>query len=365
VIKSMIFIASSVLLAQSAQAQEPVPANSGKAIFLENFYYTAPQEKPVFRSYEDQFSFLVKSAISPSAEHVGQDSDGVKCLKEIAHLFDSGKMLLKNVVYRSDTGYIRITFASNDDRYVIKGTYGTSFDDVLVNSNYADKKKLIDLKIMYLPDGEKKYKYFHIFNSSRKQQPGGERLIGVEPETTGATCKYCHQLAKISGEPSGLFFQRYQYGSDAKPLHSSFLVNQMPGIFKDSNFKSLPSKPAWMPPEFSDSGVRYNITSVSKSGVLEISKFVQKRNLILESPELLETFSLDNRQSYCIAFSWPDLKGVVGMDYVCTDYPKRMVYVRINRQGDNKLIKYVHPFYKKPDLGEIAYKNKVDEHSSK
>jgi hypothetical protein len=345
----VIFIVPPLLLFSGlAQAHGFDNTDVAKPHNAENFYYKAPETEISFNSYEDQFASLIKSAITPSTEHIGSNTDSVKALREIATLFDSGGMLLKNVVYRSDTGYIRVTFASKDDRYVVKGTYGTSYDDVLVNSNYADKKKLIDLKIMYLPTKGGEYKYYHIFNTVKKT-PDGDKMVGVETEPNGATCKYCHQLAKVSGEPSGLFFQRYQYKSKATPLHSSFLMNQMPGIFKDGNFVKLASKPDWLPQGFSDLSVRYNIPSFA-----DIGESVANRNLILETPELLETLSMDNRASYCIAFALPGIN-TNGFDYVCTDYPKRMVYVQLNRQGDNKLIKYSHPFYKTDDHGEVSY----------
>lgn len=354
------FILFSSLISGIAHA-DGMSEKGGKNIakFLDKtFYYEDSNSKEYFNSYEDQFSAIIKSAINPSSNHIGSNSSAVAALKNIASLFDSGGMLLKNVVYRSDTGYIRVTFSSKDDSYVVKGTYGTSFDDVLVNSNYADKKKLIDLKIMYLPVKGGKYMYYHIFNSTRKASDN-QKMIGVETEPGGEACKYCHQLAQVSGEQSGLFFQRYQYNQKSFPLHSSFLTHQMPGIFKDSNYIKMDKKPDWAPAGLSDTDTRYKITMIKN-----IESAIQVRNLILESPELLETFSMDNKRSYCLAFDLPGIN-TVGLDYVCTDYPKKMLYVKLNRQGDNKLVEFSHPFYKKHDNGEISYNGAPDSNIGK
>lgn len=336
----MVFFAGSA--SSFAQDAKEVQPN-----LSDNFYYEKSDADVFFNSYESQFVSVIKSTVNPTADRFGFDSSKVKVLKDFIDLFSDGKMLLKNVVYRSDTKYIRITFASKDDRFVIKGTYDTSFDDVLVNSNYADKKKLIDLKIMYMIPDDKNYEYFHIFNTNRKSK-NGDSLVGVEPETTGATCKYCHDIVKVNGNPSGLFFQRYQYGNSSEnPLHSEIL-KKMSGIFIDSNFVKG-AAPDWLPAGFSDQSVGVFLPKN------DIYKNIQNRNLILESPELLETFSMDNKKSYCVAFT---LNGINNnkVDYVCTDYPKKMVYVKFNRQGDGYLVNYTHPFYVKPNLGEVNYR---------
>lgn len=337
---------------------------------VDSFTYNIKEKNEQSRSYNAQFLNLITSSIAPSSDHIGSNSEGVMALNNIRDLFTENKMLLKNVVYRSDTGYLRITFSSENDDYVVKGTYGTSFDDVLVNSNYADKKKLIDLKIMYLPEGGKEYKYFHIYNTDRKYD--GKRVVGVEPVADGKTCKYCHQIAKISGSKSGLFFRRYQHESDAKPLHVKSFFENIPDIFEENKFVRMSKTPSWIPDGFKDKSVKYHILDVRYKYIKTIidgrertvmrtsnKKYYDERNLILESPQLLETFSRDNKQSYCIGFIQGDSNKVTeekGINFVCSDYVGKRIYTRFQRQGDGKLIETNQPFYEKNNNGEISYR---------
>lgn len=263
-------------------------------------------------------------------------------------------------MYRSDTHYIRVTFADDDDRYVVKGTYGTSADGVLTNSKYADKSKLIDLKIMFRPEGSDKYRYLHVMNMVPHEavQNGVVQRVVLDTNLDDETCKYCHRIAEYSGSASGLFFRRYQYKSQAMPL-------KINGMFDSESFVLSKSKPNWIPAGMRDEDVYISVDSaipvipVVKIKSLEnqrpdFNKIRHNRNFILETPQLLEVLARDNKKSYCAGFT--GMFGPPGfVSYVCADNKHKKLYVNYYSQSGD-LINRVEPFYKDTrEKGMVRY----------
>lgn len=350
----MLLMASSSVT--SAASVPPVTNQSGMVSFENE---TTPS-----KSYDAQFEQLIRNALKAAQASDSKVSEqDTNALKAMADDFASHRMLLKNAVYRAETKYIRITFADANDKYVVKGTYGTSSDGVLTNSKYADKSKLIDLKIMYLPNGGTKYRYLHIMDikPSAEAAKYGQKPMGVlDTKLDNETCKYCHRIAEYSGSPSGLFFRRYQYESTANPL-------KVTGMFDADAFVHESQKPNWAPATMTAGDLYISMkNAIPVLPVVRIKTRQDERpdfqkvrhnmNFILETPELLEVLAKDNGKSYCAGFS--GIGGPPGfVSYVCADMRAKTMYVDYYSQTQQH-IEYTKPFYGDPREAGMGYAKK-------
>lgn len=348
---ALCFCAFGVSPVQSSQ----VIKNDEVEINPQRFYimYPAPDGNQVFDSYESQFQTWISTAVNKAnvnESFISNPLNGalISALSVMEDDFEKHKMLLKNVVHRSDTGFTRITFADKDDHYVVKGTYGVSSDDVLTNSKFADKNKLLDLKIMFIgKDG--KYQYAHIGRANTPVIKDVPPIMVFQGTVTNETCKYCHMLAQHSGSPSGLFFKRYQDGVDLSPL-------KMGNVLSSSSFTPTSSLPSWAPSSLNGQRVMVDYQSTGKAAW-------DIQNFYFETPELLETLARDNKASYCVAIN-PNPRE--GLSYVCADVKSRKLYVnasipmpQLHGQVENKRVNYTRDFYKDTDAIDAYAKSQI------
>ena len=271
------------------------------------------------------------------------------------------QIYLKNVVYRKDTNVIRITYGDDSDHYVFKISYKTNTDSVLTNSLYADKRQLIDVKIMYR-DGDQ-YDYLHLDNQ-REMVPAHFRVVPSSPlarhyrlETRigNAECGFCHTLARNDGSPSGLFFVRYQESNAPTARY----LRGTDALFKASDFQYVPTKlaaaqipgglPGGLPPMIHFNQV--HLHPGSPQGYSPLT--VEYTRTIFEMPELVEVLARDNHKSYCISVDFSTFaKEFSNSNYVCADDQHKKLYVRFSNPyltTGLKTVQYVKPFYIDPE----------------
>ncbi len=156
-------------------------------------------------------------------------------LKRILGKFRNHKMMLKNAVYRTDMGTIRLTWADDANIDIVKVAYKTGKDPVLGNSVYADKRQLTDVKIMYRT-ASNTYDYLHLVNiddihhnpmAAVPEPPPVPAKptfnYAIEGKLTNEQCRFCHILAQNDGSPKGVFFPRYQETYKATPIEAGSL----------------------------------------------------------------------------------------------------------------------------------------------
>jgi hypothetical protein len=273
-----------------------------------------------------------------------------KALRHILDLFRSHKMALKNVVYRPDMKGIRITWADDDNNYIAKIAYKTDRDPVLNNSIYADKRQVVDVKIMYRTSSGD-YDYLNLLNKDNFTVPG-ESSPAVPPEPkfnyvvngklTNEQCRFCHIIAKNDGEKRGIFFPRYQeYKKEQVDINASHL-------FRLDGFTPMPA----------GSAAGLALPAMQEEFLYrKIEDKTPDRDLfahaLMEMPQLIEVLARDNHKSTCVAIDYGKGAETIGMgrnDYVCADNAAQKLYVSFTNavlNVDKDAVKYSEPYFEK------------------
>ena len=260
-----------------------------------------------------------------------------RVISRILDKFRKHQMRLKNAVYRTDTGIIRITWADDDNNDVVKAGYKTRRDPVLGNSLYADKRQVYDIKISYRTGNA--YDYLLFVNTDTalmsnaadgdRPQPLPEKPtfdhFRVEGRLTNEECRFCHILAQNDGSPKGVFFPRYQES------YGEHTIGEMNPLFHTDHFTRMPAGSARNLdlPEMKEDFLYQKITAGPKMP-LENMPFVRT---LIELPQLIEVMARDNKQSTCIAvdnrFNDRLLGGDGSNDYVCADNAAQRLMVKL------------------------------------
>jgi hypothetical protein len=297
----------------------------------------------------------------------------VDTVDRYARMFDAHELLLKNIVYRTDTHLIRVTWASSDDRWVIKVAYKTSSDDLLHHSTYADRHRIVDLKFVYY-EGET-LKYMRIEPPSEQQtrqiQPAdathpaqmiihGTKSYQLADTNTPQMCGFCHELAKTDGSPSGLFFPRYQSKQPTESVAPASLLPNPSRVFNFKDFKPMSSQQlaSLGLPAMTD-GARTQIVSQSilikdrpdQSTPVEVHAPIIRT--IFEMPELVEIFARDNQVNTCLVVDFDARTPFGGRAYVCADVADLKLHVHFKNPyltsfANGSTVDYVKPFYDIP-----------------
>lgn len=283
--------------------------------------------------------------------------DERRVMDDLLHKFRTHKMMLKNVVYRTDTSTLRITWADDPDHYVVKAAYKTGKDPVLGNSVYADKRKLISVKIMYRTNNND-YDYLQIENMDEISKPKdnrGEaaqsvtavapRNFVIEGQLTNEQCRFCHILAQNDGSPNGVFFPRYQESYKTTNIKNVGNLFHMDGFESLKADKSVDLGLAAMKDDFLYRKVPFQSTSEDPT----IPHIVRS---VIELPQLIEVMARDNGKSMCVSFQtpFPDGGAPTPNNYVCADNAAQMLYVRLTNpmiSGDKKTNEYAEPYFSK------------------
>ena len=281
--------------------------------------------------------------------------------KVIAHIlgeFRNHQMRLKNAVYRTDTGIIRITWADDDNNDVVKVGYKTRKDPVLGNSVYADKRQVYDVKISYRAGNAYDYLLFMNMDialmsnaaDGDRPQPLPEKPTfdhyRVEGKLTNEECRFCHILAQNDGSPKGVFFPRYQES------YGEHTMGELNPLFRTDHFARMPASSAGNLglPEMKEDFL-YQKISASPKMPPENMPFVRT---LIELPQLIEVMARDNKQSTCVAvdirFNDRRLGGDGSNDYVCADNAAQRLMVKLTNPvlTSNKGAKeYSEPYFEK------------------
>src|ERR1039457_1960851 len=199
------FAILTLFISSLAQASEPLPAVNDISVNVQNF---DSQVIDIFKTVIEHPKPLPFSSDTGTSD--AENSNQKMVLKTILKKFADHEMFLKNVVYRTDTDVIRVTWGDLKNDYVVKVTYKTGKDRVLSNSLYADKQAVFDVKIIYRkPNSE--YDYLRLVNMTSMRFTENSTQIYhdryfVEYKLSNEQCGFCHTLAKHDGSPSGLFF---------------------------------------------------------------------------------------------------------------------------------------------------------------
>lgn len=268
------------------------------------------------------------------------DAGQRKVLATILDLFRQHKMMLKNVVYRTDTNTIRITWADEANKYVVKSAYKTDKDPILGNSTYADKRQLTSVKIMFLkPDGS--YDYLHLENTGL---PDIKRSFVIDGHMPDEKCGFCHILAQNDGSPSGVFFPRYQEGAKAEEIKNMGNIFHLQGFEKVNAARSQSLGLPAMKEDFLYRSVPFGYTTNDVS----VPHLIRA---VIELPQLIEIMARDNGKSICVTFDAPaSVKQPSPNNYVCADNIAETLYVRMTNPllATNKDSKdYKEPYFKK------------------
>ncbi len=305
------------------------------------------------QNFDSQVISLFEQAIAhPRTLSPSESPDVLKknaVLKTILEKFTHHEMLLKNVVYRKDHDTIRVTWGDQNNDYVAKVAYKTGIDTVLSNSLYADKKEVVDVKIMFrTPNAEYDYIKFQTLKnmlSSRRGPPADQTGIAVDYKLSNEKCGFCHTLAKYDGSPSGIFFPRYQ---ESKPAHA---LNGMSAFFDVSKLQKK-NKTEYSNlglPEMKDDFYFYSNTNFDSND----SDSVKIIRTLIELPQLLEVMSVDNQTSYCILIDTGEMGGKMGFgrnDYICADNVAQRLHVKMTNAmlaKNGGIIAYTEAYFKK------------------
>lgn len=324
----------------------------------------AAEQKPPL-NFDTQLLAIFESVQTqaPAADAKDEDLAAHQALARILAKLRAREIVLKNVVYRTDMGVIRVTWADDDNNDIIKAAYKTGKDPILSNSVYADKQQLVDIKIIYrASDGS--YQYLRIENNALIQAdraqyglPTTERrhpqtnLLGpdymVEGRLTKEKCAFCHEIARSDGSRGGIFFPRYQeiFGEPAH-VHAS-------GLFDAARFAPQPKSMAEtlrlapMSEDFVYQKIDFTDPQQDQD---EATRFART---LFELPQLIEVMARDNGNSICVALdfgSFAEKAGFGRNDYVCADNAAQRLYVRLT----NRLltvhaapVEYSEPYFKK------------------
>ncbi len=332
-----------------------------------------------FVSYDEQIKLIFKSAAeghgqytvisNPTEQNLPDFAERKAVISTIYQKLTHNEMLLKNVVFRKDSNVIRTTYADRSNDYVFKVAYKTDHDPALVNSIYADKTQIIDIKIMHKKGND--YEYMLLENQLQHQIQAYHRVkreaeekikqgqVGIAlpmiPEqsvTSGLyvlsmtqgneRCGYCHIVAKNdSANNSGLFFSRYQETSKEKQKEFG-----AESIFREQDFIKETKDALANLNLPSDMVNEFLFSTVADNEPQKISRYART---LFEMPELVEVLAKDNQQSYCININFgKDEKVLSSENYVCADYQNKKLYVRyqnelLTTQKDE--VSFVRPFY--------------------
>lgn len=264
-------------------------------------------------------------------------------------------MMLKNAVYRTDMGVIRLTWADDENEDVVKVAYKTAKDPVLGNSVYADKRQVIDVKIMYRSEA-KVYEYLRFSNRDNTNSanmdmptpvPATPQFnFSVQSRLTNEQCGFCHVLAQNDGSPKGVFFPRYQesYGHPSASIKLPWRMENFAMMHpQDTEKLGLPG----MAEDFLYQKVVVGIESPAPESV-------QFARTLIEAPQLVEVWARDNNQSTCIAVDFGQSGAAFGMgrnDYVCADNREKRLYVRLTNNAltiNHGPKDYSEPYFVKP-----------------
>jgi hypothetical protein len=324
----------------------------------------AADQKPTL-NFDTQLIAIFESVQTeaPAAATRDEDQAAQQVLARILAKLKSRAMVLKNVVYRTDMGVIRVTWADDDNDDIVKAAYKTGKDPILSNSVYADKQRLVDIKIIYRASSGS-YQYLRIENNALIQAdraqyglpttaPRDPRtgLLGldylVEGRLTKEKCAFCHEIARSDGSRSGIFFPRYQeiFGEPTH-VHAS-------GLFDAARFAPQPKSMA----------ETLGLAPMSEDFVYQKVDFTDPQQdqdvatrfarTLFELPQLIEVMARDNGNSICVALdfgSFAEKAGFGRNDYVCADNAAQRLYVRLS----NRLltvhaapVEYSEPYFKK------------------
>ena len=346
--------------------------------------FAAAKGADVPLNFDSQILHIFEAAQTADSEPFHEASpDDRATLARILKKLRRHQLVLKNVVYRTDMQVIRITWADDHNDDVVKAAYKSGKDRILSNSLYADKGQVISVKIIYRnPQGA--YNYLNLDNlneaikmnetiksnssppdgASTAQPPDdyateGNKSNAPSPGKTGAAqplynyaiegnpsnekCGFCHVLAKNDGEPSGLFFPRYQESHadpDIKVDNIFHLDEFLPQEASSAKKLGLPA----MQENFLLRKVE-NVTSPYPP-----PEEVRLFRTLVELPQLIEVMARDNRQSLCVLAQFAgDVSVKFTGSYVCADNAAQRLYVRlVNPALSHKgPIDYSEPYFEK------------------
>lgn len=326
----------------------------------------------VYRDYESQIIDIFKSLSEndpskemPSLYPVFEGKKAKELMKIYLQKMQNHEMHIKNIVFRTDIKNIRVTYGDATDHYLFKIAYSTSYDTVLVNSRYADKDAIDDIKLIYYENGKLNYVWiYHGMNTKRKKidaagagNPKNEFIMNYN--MADERCGFCHELAKHDGSNTGLFFSRYQY---KKSFAGNGLDNEsLNGIFKESSFVLTKKSDSGIADVLGDrmpDSFYYQRFKSHTSG--KRSDQNPPFSMLLEMPELIEVLARDNNKNYCMSIDFIDGVGVSDQNYICADVEAKKLYVHyenpwsVKRRNENDpnfkptLIHYDKNFWNNP-----------------
>ncbi len=310
-------------------------------------------------SYDSQIKEIFKSVVTGSgaytyelenASHTdAQKTEKLEVLKKIYDKLVENKMLIKNVVFRKDVETIRVSFADSNNDYIFKVTYKTDYDPVITNSIYADKQKIVDVKIMYRKNND--YEYINLLNKDNDNKSNPlmkeknssqtvDRYI-IQTSLSDQRCGFCHVLAKNdSHNNSGIFFPRYHEAT--KKIAD---LEKGASVFRESDFvlKTKDQVSIALPKDFPN---QFYYSSISNKVGLPIDDMTKYSRLIIETPELVEILAKDNRANYCINI-YHNNNAFDNNNYVCADYDNKKLYIRHNNpfQSSKGLVEMFKDFF--------------------
>jgi hypothetical protein len=278
-------------------------------MFFSLLYFGAPclastSEVPL--NFDSQLIgiFEVAQTANAVSEQHGVSPEDRKVLARILDKFRKHKMMLKNAVYRTDMGVIRITWADDSNIDIVKVAYKTSKDPVLGNSIYADKRQVVDVKISYRT-ASNSYHYLRLqsMDNIRSTYVIGDTPLPppekpafdykIEGKLTNEECRFCHILAQNDGSPSGVFFPRYQETYKQTPINPQ-------SLFRAEHFTLTAARLAeslGLPKMKED--FLYQKVDVSLPDVQDENKHFART--LIELPQLIEVMARDNNKSMCVA----------------------------------------------------------------
>ncbi|MBV8061432.1 MAG: hypothetical protein JO126_02885 [Alphaproteobacteria bacterium] len=308
-------------------------------------------------NFDTQILHVLEVSLQAQGEYAQNVTDKERAvLDRILKKFRDHKMALKNVVYRTDMGVIRITWADDKNIDVVKTAYKTSKDPILGNSAYADKDQIVDVKIMYrkTPDS---YDYLRLQNMKNTMdafiQNGYDQPIAdptwdymVQGKLSNEKCGFCHILARNDGSPSGVFFPRYQENGGTHDIGEMGSVFHLDGFSKKSASDAEDLGLAEMNEDF-----LYRKIILNGPDAPEDAK--RYARTIIELPELIEVMARDNKTSICVAVDFGEMKVKEGFgrnDYVCADNTAQKLSVRLTNTMltvNHGAKEYTEPYFEK------------------
>lgn len=299
-------------------------------------------------NYQTQALAIFEAAAGQGGPVVVRPKDGPldaaqrRAISAIYTQLKAHQIFLKNVVWRPDLKVIRMTWANNDNSLVFKIVYKVNHDPVLTNSVYADKRDIVDIKIMFLQG--KHYRYLHLDRATKGTVSGSEVKIEPDwhadgppsnPEYGAYTlnghlkpeqCAFCHMLVPgVDGKPGGVFFPRYQEASEVNGQKDAL---RPPLFFRASDFKPIdPGQAPVKLPAGLPNPVLFNRVDMTNPATKDL--YTMYARTMFESPELVEAMARDNHESVCISVDFGPAAPLFGKDnYVCADAVRKKLFVK-------------------------------------